>query len=212
MSFASRLSPADDPLSLMAAPESEGMGTPGDRAASLAPTARLRRMIDDHYDVVWRTVRFHGTPDASAEDVTQQVFCIAARKLETITAGLERPFLLSVAWRVASEQRRSARRRPVASGDDGLDVVADPFPSPEELLDQKRARAELQTLLDAMPSDLRMVFVLFELEELSLPEIAAATGLRLGTATSRLRRAREEFQSILKRRSAAASRGRGARS
>jgi RNA polymerase sigma-70 factor (ECF subfamily) len=60
-----------------------------------------------------------------------------------------------------------------------------------------------------MPSDLRMVFVLYEIEELTLPEIAVATGVRLGTLTSRLRRARAEFKSIVKRRVAAAAGPRG---
>ncbi|MGO8993085.1 MAG: RNA polymerase sigma factor [Polyangiaceae bacterium] len=171
-------------------------------------TVRLRRMVDGHYDAVWRTVRFLGVPDASAEDVAQQVFCVAARKLDQIAPGAELAFLLSAAWRVASEHRRAARRRPVASEGD-VDELAVPLPSPEQLLDQKRARAILQEVLDAMPADLRMVFVLYEIEELTLPEISAATGVRLATATSRLRRAREEFESIVKRKNAAAGRLRG---
>ena len=48
-------------------------------------------------------------------------------------------------------------------------------------------------------SELRVVFVLFELEELSVPEIAKIVGVPEGTASSRLRRAREEFQKAAKR-------------
>ena len=168
------------------------------------PTVRLRRMVDGHYDAVWRTVRFLGMPDATDEDVAQQVFCIAARRLEEIAPGAERSFLLSTAWRVASETRRTARRRPTTSEGD-VDELEAPLPSPEELLDQKRAREVLQSVLDAMPADLRMVFVLFEIEELTLPAIASATGAPLGTVTSRLRRARDAFQAIVKRRNAASS-------
>jgi hypothetical protein len=96
----------------------------------------------------------------------------------------------------------AAQRRPTSSGVD-VDELEAPLPSPEELLDQKRARSALQSVLSAMTPDLRLVFVLFEIEELTLPEIAAATGAPLGTVTSRLRRAREQFQSIVKRRNAA---------
>jgi RNA polymerase sigma-70 factor (ECF subfamily) len=191
----------DAPRAIHVRPPAEPMTTP-------SGTLRLRRMVDSHYDAVWRTLRFLGIPDASAEDAAQQVFCVAARKLEAIPDGAELRWLLGTAWRVASEQRRATRRRPATSEGD-VDALATTIPPPDELVDEKRARAVLQTVLAAMPADLRMVFVLYEIEELTLPEIAAATGLRLGTATSRLRRAREEFQSIVKRRTTAESRMRG---
>jgi RNA polymerase sigma-70 factor (ECF subfamily) len=200
----------DHPLAFMDSPSHADARSSGEPAAAEEPETRLRRMVDAHYDAVWRMVRFLGVQEANAEDVAQQAFCVAARKLDEITPGVELPFLLSVAWRVASEHRRAERRRPVTSEGD-IDAIAASLPSPEQLLDQNRARAELQAVLDAMPVELRMVFVLFEIEELTLPEIAAATGLRLGTATSRLRRAREEFQSIVKRRNVAAGRARGGR-
>jgi RNA polymerase sigma-70 factor (ECF subfamily) len=167
------------------------------------PVTRLRRMVDGHYGAVWRTVRFLGVPDATAEDAAQQVFCIAARRLAEVTPGAERAFLLATAWRVASESRRAARRRPPPSDSDVNEVEAS-LPSPEDLVDQKRARAALHSVLSAMPADLRMVFVLYEIEELTLPEIAVAVGAPLGTVTSRLRRARDEFQRAVKRRNAAA--------
>jgi hypothetical protein len=50
-----------------------------------------------------------------------------------------------------------------------------------------------------MPLELRAVFVLYELEQLTLPEIAELAAIPLGTATSRLRRAREQFQAHIKR-------------
>jgi RNA polymerase sigma-70 factor, ECF subfamily len=191
-----------------APPSPRALGVPAPAAPAVTTTAegnaRIRRMVDAHYDAIWRTVRFLGVPDANAEDAAQQVFCVATRRLDAIPSSGELGFLLGTAWRVASEYRRAARRRPAASEEE-VDALAAPFPSPEELLDQKRAHAVLQEVLAAMPADLRIVFVLYEIEELTLPEVASAAGLALGTATSRLRRAREEFQSIVKRRSAAAS-------
>jgi len=171
-----------------------------DRPPIESSTARLRRIVDGQYDAVWRTVRFLGLPDSAAEDVAQQVFCIAATRLAEIAPAAERSFLMSTAWRVASEYRRAAHRRPTTSEADVEELEA-PLPSPEELLDQKRARTALHTILSAMSPDLRMVFVLFEIEELTLPEIARVIDVPLGTVTSRLRRAREACQSIVKRRS-----------
>jgi RNA polymerase sigma-70 factor (ECF subfamily) len=193
----------DQPMPLFDPGRGREAAVPIGGAPAAEPAARLRRMVDAHYDAVWRTVRFLGVPDANAEDVAQQVFCVAAAKLAEIVLGAERSFLLATAWRASSESRRAARRRPAASDRD-IDELEAPLPSPEQLLDRKRARAELQSVLDAMPGDLRMVFVLFEIEELTLPEIASATGARLGTVTSRLRRAREAFQGIVKRRNASA--------
>jgi RNA polymerase sigma-70 factor (ECF subfamily) len=69
----------------------------------------------------------------------------------------------------------------------------------EELLDEKRLRVVLDDILDCLPSPLREVLVLFELEELSLDEIVVVLGIPRGTASSRLRRAREAFAEAAKR-------------
>ncbi|MGA7121552.1 MAG: sigma-70 family RNA polymerase sigma factor, partial [Polyangiaceae bacterium] len=158
-----------------------------------AATQRLRGVIDRHYDFVWRTVRYLGVEEASAEDAAQQVMCILARRLDEIAPGAEMSFLFSTAVRVASEARRAARRRPASNGSD-VDQIVAVVPSPEELADERCARAVLRTVIDAIPNDLRVVFVLFEIEELTIAQIAAMVGIPIGTAASRLRRARESFQ------------------
>jgi RNA polymerase sigma-70 factor (ECF subfamily) len=179
--------------------------------ADRAPDAvRLRRALDRHYDFVWRTVRYHGVPDGDADDAAQNVFCVLARRMEGIVPGTEMAFLFTTATRVASEARRTARRRPPATGDDADDLVA-PLPSAEELIDKQRANETLREVLEAMPLDLRTVFALFELEELTLVEIAQLLEIKVGTATSRLRRARESFQGIVRRRQAALRHAAGAK-
>jgi RNA polymerase sigma-70 factor (ECF subfamily) len=65
----------------------------------------------------------------------------------------------------------------------------------------------LQEVLDQMPLELRAVFVLYEIEELTMAEIAEAVGIPPGTAASRLRRARESFHAIVRRLRAAQRRG-----
>jgi RNA polymerase sigma-70 factor (ECF subfamily) len=166
-----------------------------------ASTGRLRSALDRHHDFVWRTVRYLGVPDAGADDAAQQVFCVFAARMAEVPPAAEVSFLLTTAMRVASDVRRKARRRPAAV-DDAVDEIAAALPGPEELLDRQRARQALQEVLDAMPVDLRVVFVLFELEEKTLVEIAELLELKVGTATSRLRRAREAFQAIVRRRQA----------
>ncbi|HXX68909.1 MAG TPA: sigma-70 family RNA polymerase sigma factor [Polyangiaceae bacterium] len=165
--------------------------------AACTPT-RLRRIVDTHYDFVWRTVRHFGVDESSAEDAAQQVMCVLARRLDEVAPGAEAAFLFSTALRVASEARRAARRRPIADVPD-LDAIAAGVPSPEELVDERSAREVLRRVLDAIPFDLRVVFVLFELEELTVAQVAALIGIPVGTAASRLRRARETFHAIVRR-------------
>src|SRR4051812_10966558 len=170
------------------------VGPAPDAAPVVADHARLRRMLDESFDFIWRSLRRFGLSDDRADDAAQQVFIIASRKLDIIRPDSERSFLFGTAMRVASDMRRSAvSRREIAHADPAADL-ADTSSTPEELIDQRRARETLDTVLDAMDEDLRTVFVLFELEEMPTAEIASLLAIPPGTVASRLRRAREEFE------------------
>jgi RNA polymerase sigma-70 factor (ECF subfamily) len=169
--------------------------------------ARLRSMVDEHFDAVWRALRRLGVPDASADDASQQVFLVALRRLEDIEGGGERAYLMGIAVRVASDARRAARRRREVPIDDELAETlsaraarAVDAPLPDAILEQRRALATLTAVLDELPRDMREAFVLFDLEELSAPEVAQALGVPVGTVASRVRRARERFRKSLTRR------------
>jgi RNA polymerase sigma-70 factor (ECF subfamily) len=159
---------------------------------------RLTTMVEEHFDFVWRTLRRVGVPEADADDAAQEVFLVAARRLGDIELGRERAFLVGTAIRVASTRRRSARRRPDAPDERAADAP-DPSPDPEALASRREARRTLDLVLDEMAEELRVVFVLFELEELAAPEIAALVGIPTGTVASRLRRARESFHATVRR-------------
>jgi RNA polymerase sigma-70 factor (ECF subfamily) len=156
--------------------------------------ARLERMIRDDYAPIWRFLRRLGLSAEHAEDATQQVFLIAAERLADIREQRERAFAYGTALRVATSMRRRNLREPLDLQDGSH---PSPLPSPEELSDQRRARERLDRVLAALPLELRSVFVLFELEGLTSPEIAELSALPLGTVASRLRRARESFRRLL---------------
>ncbi len=160
--------------------------------------ARLRVLVDDHFEFIWRSVRRLGVPAADADDAAQQVFMVASRRLGEIEPGKERSFLFGTALRVAAEHRRSIARRREAPSVEREDP-GDPGPGPDELTDRRRARELLDAILSALDLELRTVFVLFEIEELAAHDIAKLLGVPAGTVASRLRRAREEFQSAVKR-------------
>jgi RNA polymerase sigma-70 factor, ECF subfamily len=183
MTPSSTATPAHAEHTLLDAPES---------GVRLMETALLRRLVTGHLDFIWRALRRFGVPAADVDDAAQQVFLIASDKLSAIQKGNERSFLVAVALRVASHARRSHRRREAAAQRLSEDP-RDSNPDPEELTQRLEAREQLDRVLDAMPEPLRSVFVLFELEELSVDQIAALLDLPRGTVATRLRRARGVF-------------------
>jgi RNA polymerase sigma-70 factor (ECF subfamily) len=171
---------------------------------------RVRELVDRHFDAVWRLVRRLGVSPDATDDAAQQTFVIAARKVHEIRPETERQYLFAIAVRVAADARRARSRRRELP-EDALPTHVDPLPAPDELLDRKRAREVLDDVLASMPIELRVPFTLFELDGLSLPEVAEVLGIPLGTATSRLRRARELFRARVQRISGACGNQGGSR-
>jgi RNA polymerase sigma-70 factor, ECF subfamily len=162
---------------------------------------RVAAMVTKHHSQVWRSLRRLGLSECDADDASQQVFLVAHRRIVDIAPANEQAFLLQTALRVAAEFRRGHRRRR-EDLEEELPAVADTGASPEELADRRRARAVLDRVLEAMPMDLRQVFVLFDLEELTTAEVSIVLRIPKGTVASRLRRAREAFRQAVSRISA----------
>jgi RNA polymerase sigma-70 factor (ECF subfamily) len=167
---------------------------------TLAPAdeRRFRQIVATNVDFIWRCLRRMGIPSGDVDDAVQQVFLVVASKLDSIAPGSERAFLFATASRIAANSRRSVHRRDEAHHQLMQAERADD-PTQEELTDQLRARALMDSVLSEMPSDLREVFVLFELEELAVAEVAELLSIPIGTVGSRLRRAREDFQERVRR-------------
>ena len=166
--------------------------TDAERSVSPARSTRLARLIQEHFAFVWRLLRRIGVAESDADDAAQQVFTAASRRIDDIRVGSERAFLFSTALHVGTRARRSRVRQ---KEDFGVELAeqTDPAPPPEELVDRHRARELLDALLEEMPLELRVVFVLYEIEQLTSSEIADVVGVPVGTVASRLRRAREDF-------------------
>jgi len=157
--------------------------------------SRFRRVVSEHFEVLWRFLRRLGIPDGDLDDAIQEVVLVLARRLDQVQIGCERSFVLSTAVRVASGFRRAHRNRREVD-DAGLVELESPELSPEALAEKQRLRVLLQGVLNELPLELRAVFVLYELEELTMAEIAATLELPPGTVASRLRRAREQFETL----------------
>jgi RNA polymerase sigma-70 factor, ECF subfamily len=162
---------------------------------------RLTLLMQQYFDFVWRSLRRLGLDVADADDATQEVFVLASRKLDTIAPGSERSFLFGTALKMASTRRRTLKRRPERADVDVNVEEQDEqsAPGPERLTQLTQARELLQALLAEMALELRAPFVLFELEELTVPQIAELLAIPPGTVSSRLRAARAEFQAGVRR-------------
>jgi RNA polymerase sigma-70 factor (ECF subfamily) len=159
---------------------------------------RLRAMVRDHLDFTWRSLRRLGLSPDGADDAAQRVFVVASQRLADIEPGREKAFLFNTAVHVASSARRThARRREVFVAEHV--EVPDPAPRADELIDRHRARALLEEVLLELPMERRSVFILFELEQMTIADIARTLDLAEGTVASRLRRARQEFQAWVRR-------------
>jgi RNA polymerase sigma-70 factor (ECF subfamily) len=155
--------------------------------------SRFRSIVDDNYRLVARTLRKNGVPRSDLDDEVQRTFIVVSTRLSDVQLGAERSFVRQVAHNRASHARRSyARRREVPS--DHLPERSESFGTPEDLAARKQMRAVLDSAHASMDESLRSTFVLHEIAELNLTEIAETLGIPRGTAASRLRRAREHLR------------------
>ncbi|MBK8257204.1 MAG: RNA polymerase sigma factor [Polyangiaceae bacterium] len=169
----------------------------------LIPTPTTESLVSfeqafrDHAPYVWRLLKRLGVHPDDVEDVCQEVFLVVHRKLHTYHGGSTvRTWIYGICTRVASEYKRRPYHRRETPTADLPDEPADV--SPEAKLDQKRALLLLDRALDKLDHDKRAVFVLFEIEELSMADVAAALQCPLQTAYARLYAARKQVQSELK--------------
>jgi len=169
------------------------------KAAPVAVTAE-RSAVDDsagrldalasHLDFLWRFACRMGVGASTAEDIAQEAFVLAASRVESIVIGKERSFLVSVVVNMVRRERSRGARHEELS----VEPVAPIAERPDERLDEERARALLDRALAALDEDLRAVFILHEIEEETMANIAPMLNLAPGTVASRLRRAREKWQ------------------
>jgi RNA polymerase sigma-70 factor, ECF subfamily len=162
-------------------------------SAAPVPFAKL---VSDNLPFIWRSLRRFGVPPAEVDDAAQRVFLIASERLASIKLGSERSFLTAVALRVAAHTRRAQKRREAAH--QRFVEYQSVSLAPEGFVRETEARELLDRILNKMPDDLRSVFVLFELEELTIDEVAELLSLPRGTVATRLRRARMVFHDVAK--------------
>lgn len=177
----------------------------GDLAAFEALVARHERRV---YAIALRLLRH----EHDAQDVTQQTFLSALEHLDGFRGDAQFATWL---WRIASHAAlkviRKRRGLDTVSLDDALapdpdsgalphpEYIADWRSTPETLLDREETRRSIEAALEELDAKHRVVFVLRDVEGLSVRETAQALGLSEANVKVRLLRARLQLRERLTR-------------
>jgi len=168
----------------------------------LACSAPSFRSIFDRYEpFVTQTLRNMGVPSADRRDLCQEIFVVVHRKLHEYDGGAPfRSWIYGICVRMVTIYRRSRVRREEPCEYLEPAILGDPVaPRQDVYLDTVRACATVEALLAKLDDEKRTIFVLYELEGLTMAEIAAAVGCPLQTAYSRLHAARKAVKVLLLR-------------
>jgi len=158
---------------------------------------RFEAVFEAEFSYVWTSLRRLGVYERDAEDVAHELFMEVFRRFASYDEARPiRPWLFAFAFRFASDYRRLSRHR--------VEVLAEheaeePFPRADDVLIAKDAQRMILAALEKIDVDRRAVFILHELDECPMSEIAKTLSLPVNTAYSRLRLARAEFQQAIGR-------------
>jgi RNA polymerase sigma-70 factor (ECF subfamily) len=170
-----------------------------------AASCDFASLYDAHAKFVWRAVLRFGVDPASAEDVVQEVFLVVYRRLADFEQrSALRTWIYGIVLHVVRHHRRTAGRKRLAAPAraDARESDAPPAgcaPGPDVALENREAARRVMRLLDGLDQHLREVFVLAELEEMTLAEIGQVLASNPNTVASRLRAARRAFNKALAR-------------
>jgi RNA polymerase sigma-70 factor (ECF subfamily) len=159
----------------------------------------IATLLVNHFERVWRFARRMGLDAALAEEAAQEAFLLLSQRLDRVGPGKELSYLLSSVTLISRNLRRKAsHRREHAYDPADMENHFDGSSGHEEIA-QHQAKQLVDELLSELSEPLRVVLVLYELEQMTLQEIANHLEIPLGTAGSRLRLGRKAFAEAARR-------------
>ena len=158
----------------------------------------FRQLVEAYQTQVYRlALRMCG--ESAADDVTQEAFLAAWRALPDFrgdcrfSTWLYRLTVNACTDILRRRQRRSGLDEPL----DQAEALPARGPGPQEAAERKELRSAIEAGLRQLPEDYRTALILREIQQLSYEEIAAATGVELGTVKSRISRGRGLLRKFL---------------
>jgi len=167
----------------------------------------FNRLVLAYQDMAFNLAYRMLSEAAAAEDVTQEAFLSAYRKLHTFRGGSFRAWLLRIVTNASYDELRRKGRRPTTAltptDDEGEEVetpawLADSSENPEHIAERVELVEAIQRCLQRLTPDFRAVVVMVDIQGLEYAEVAAAIRKPLGTVKSRLARARANMQDCLR--------------
>jgi RNA polymerase sigma-70 factor (ECF subfamily) len=155
--------------------------------------------FEQHFSMVWRSLRRLGVAESALDDATQDVFLVLHRRWSDFQHQSSlRTWIYGISIRVASDHTRRARRERARMSNEEAPELESHAEAPDQLYQQREAALLLRFALAQLEDKERQILVLIDLEERSVVEAAEALGINLNTAYSRLRRARQSFEKALR--------------
>jgi RNA polymerase sigma-70 factor (ECF subfamily) len=177
-----------------------GCASPSPGSGSMS-RARFLAIYELWSESVLKWIRALGGPEADREDIAQEVFLVASRRLHAFDGANPAAWLYRITQRQVRDFRRRTWIKSIFTRDhvEAVDALADGASCPAEVLERKQSQRVLFSLLSKMNADRRAAFVLFEIDGLSGEEIARIQGVPVNTIWKRLHVARKEFLKLVAR-------------
>jgi RNA polymerase sigma-70 factor, ECF subfamily len=167
--------------------------TPGHPARPRSTAQVYRREVK----YLLRILRHFRVSPRDREDLVQEVFVVLCANNERFDSSRPiRPYLYGIALRLAMAHFRKQRRLVVGP----VPETEDPHPDPEEALTAAEVRALVNHALSSVPKVRRTVLRMRDLDEMPLAEVSSVLSIPLFTAYARLRKARSELATAIRRR------------
>ncbi|MDP7091066.1 MAG: sigma-70 family RNA polymerase sigma factor [Dehalococcoidia bacterium] len=158
----------------------------------------FNRLVIEYQDAVFAVVLRTVRNRAAAEDITQDAFISAFRKISSYRGGIFRAWLFRIAKNSSLDYLRKVARRSEKSIDEDIvyfaEIVKDDTQDPvADALNSELARL-IEHCMGGLSEDHRFAMVMIDVEGYQYDEAAESARVSIGTVKSRLNRARARMR------------------